>query len=160
MFPYIIYTDLIFDMVSFLMILCQTIERIKMNINDTYEFNYTVEEKDLASLLPLEVGDGFPAVLATYRMIALMEMAAARMMHPLLKEGELSVGVNVNTMHTAPTLVGDTITIKATFTQLQDKLYSFDVQIVDSGGRAGKGTHTRAIVNNEKLMAGAAKRVS
>jgi len=131
-----------------------------MNINDTYEFNYTVEEKDLASLLPLEKEDGFPCVLATYRMIALMEMAAARMMHPLLKEGELSVGVNVNTIHTAPTLVGDTITIKATFTNMQDKLYAFDVVMFDSGGKAGKGTHTRAIINNEKLMEGAAKRVS
>ncbi|PHR71326.1 MAG: thioesterase [Arcobacter sp.] len=131
-----------------------------MKSNDTYEFNYTVEEKDLASLLPLQKDDGFPPVLATYRMIALMEIAAARMMHPLLKEGEYSVGVNVNTIHTAPTLLGNQIKVKATFTQMQDKLYSFDVAIFDSGGKAGKGTHTRAIINNEKLLAGATKRVS
>ena len=130
-----------------------------MKNNDTYEFNYIVEEKDLASLLPLENTDEFPAVLATYRMIALMEIAAARMMIPLLKENELSVGVNVNTMHTAPTLLGDEIKIKATFTQMQGKLYAFDVEIFDGGGSAGKGTHTRAIINNEKLMAGAIKRV-
>ena len=130
-----------------------------MKINDTYEFNYIVEEKDLASLLPLEKEDEFPAVLATYRMIALMEIAAARMMNPLLKEGELSVGVNINTMHTARTLVGDQVKVKATFTQMQEKLYAFDVEIFDSGGKAGKGTHTRAIINNKKLLAGAAKRV-
>ena len=76
-----------------------------MQINDTCEFDYIVEEKDLASLLPLEDGDAFPAVMATYRMIALMEIAAARLMIPLLKEGELSVGVNLNVTHTAPTLV-------------------------------------------------------
>ncbi|NQY94944.1 MAG: dihydrolipoamide acyltransferase, partial [Campylobacteraceae bacterium] len=58
------------------------------------------------------------------------------------------------------TLVGEQIKIKATFTHMQEKLYAFDVEIVDGGGRAGKGTHTRAIVNNEKLMAAAAKRVS
>lgn len=130
-----------------------------MEINDTYEFKYTVQKKDLASLLPLEEGDAFPPVLATYRMIALMEMAAARMMTPLLNEGELSVGVNVDTIHMAPTLEGDTITIKSKFTGMQGKLYGFEVEIVDGGGSAGKGTHTRAIVNNEKLLATAKKRV-
>lgn len=129
-----------------------------MNINDTHEFEYKVEEKDLASLLPLVKEDAFPSVLATYRMIALMEMAAGRLMFPLLGEGELSVGVNVNTIHTAPTLVDDTITIKARFTGMEGKLYNFEVEIFDAGGSAGKGTHTRAIINNEKLLAGAAKR--
>ena len=131
-----------------------------MQIHDTYEFNYTVEEKDLASLLILEEADTFPPVLATYRMIALMEIAAARLMRPLLKEGELSVGVNVNTMHTAPTLIGDEVKIKATFTNMDRKLFAFDVEIFDAGGSAGKGTHTRAIINNEKLLKAAAKRVS
>lgn len=131
-----------------------------MNINDTHEFEYTVEEKDLASLLPLVKEDAFPSVLATYRMIALMEMAAGRLMFPLLGEGELSVGVNVNTIHTAPTLVDDTITIKAKFTGIEGKLYTFEVEIFDAGGSAGKGTHTRAIINNDKLLAGAVKRAS
>lgn len=129
-----------------------------MKINDTHEFKYTVEEKDLASLLPLVKEDAFPSVLATYRMIALMEMAAGRLMFPLLEEGELSVGVHVNTMHSAPTLVDDTITIKAKFTGMEGKLYNFEVEIFDVGGSAGKGTHTRAIINNDKLLKGAAKR--
>ena len=131
-----------------------------MSINDTCEFDYIVEEKDLASLLPLEENDAFPAVMATYRMIALMEIAAARLMIPLLKEDELSVGVNLNVTHTAPTLVGNKIKVKATFLQMEGKLYSFEVEISDDKGSAGKGTHTRAIVNNEKLLIGAAKRAS
>ncbi len=131
-----------------------------MEINDTCEFDYVVEEKDLASLLPLEKGDCFPTVLATYRMIALMEIAAARLMIPLLKEGELSVGVNLNVTHTAPTLVGGTIKVKATFREMEGKLFGFDVEIIDKVGSAGKGTHTRAIVNNEKLLIGAVKRGS
>jgi predicted thioesterase len=133
-------------------------KRVKMNINDTHEFKYTVEEKDLASLLPLVKEDAFPSVLATYRMIALMEIAAGRLMFPLLEEGELSVGVNVNIIHSAPTLVDDIITIKAKFTGMEGKLYNFDVEIFDIGGSAGKGTHTRAIINNDKLLRGAAKR--
>lgn len=131
-----------------------------MNINDTYEFKYIVKEEDLASLLPLEKADSFPAVLATYRMIALMEMSAARLMRPLLKEGDLSVGVNVNVVHTAPTLKGDELTVKAKFLEMEGKLYKFEVQIYDIGGKAGSGTHTRAIINNDKLMQGANKRAS
>ena len=131
-----------------------------MEINDTCEFEYVVQEKDLASLLPLVEGDGFPPVLATYRMVALMEIAAARLMIPLLKDGEFSVGVNVNVTHTAPTLPGATIKVKATFTQMDGKLFGFEVEISDETGSAGKGTHTRAIINNEKLLIGAAKRAS
>jgi predicted thioesterase len=43
---------------------------------------------------------------------------------------------------------------------MEGKLYSFEVEIIDDKGSAGKGTHTRAIVNNEKLLIGAAKRAS
>jgi len=130
-----------------------------MKMNDIYEFEYKVEEKDLASLLSITKEDTFPSVLATYRMIALMEMAAGRLMFPLLNEGELSVGVHVNTIHSAPTLVDNIIKIKAKFNGMEGKLYNFDVEIFDAGGSAGKGTHSRAIINNEKLLAGAGKRV-
>ncbi|WP_034255551.1 thioesterase family protein [Aliarcobacter lanthieri] len=129
-----------------------------MNINDTCEFDYIVEDKDLASLLPLKDGDAFPTVLATYRMISLMEIAASRLMIPLLKEGELSVGVNVNVIHSAPTLEGATIKVKATFIHMEGKLFAFDVEIFDKTGSAGKGTHTRAIINNEKLLEVAKKK--
>lgn len=131
-----------------------------MKENSEYEFKYIVKKEDLASLLPLEKDDAFPCVLATYRMIALMEMSAARLMRPLLKDGELSVGVNVNVTHTAPTLEADEITIKAKFLHMDGKLYKFKVEIYDIGGLAGSGTHSRAVVNNEKLMIGANKRAS
>ncbi len=39
--------------------------------------------------------DRFPEVFATSRMIALMELAAARAMHPLLQPGHWSVGVGL-----------------------------------------------------------------
>ena len=55
---------------------------------------------------------------------------------------------------------GNKIKVKATFLQMEGKLYSFEVEIIDDKGSAGKGTHTRAIVNNEKLLIGAAKRAS
>ena len=59
----------------------------------------TVQFADTAKALALEVDDDFPAVFATSRMIALMELAAARLMRPLLKDGELSVGVSLDVRH-------------------------------------------------------------
>src|SRR4029453_9587372 len=56
-------------------------------------------EADLASSLRFGPGDAFPPVLATARMVALMEVAAARVLAPFLGPGELSVGVRVEVTH-------------------------------------------------------------
>ena len=58
---------------------------------------------DLASTLADEPGEAYPAVLATTRMIGLMEMAAGRILKASLEPGELSAGVVVEVRHTAAT---------------------------------------------------------
>jgi len=131
-----------------------------MEIGQKLDFVYTVEEKDLAKYVGVDSQDQFPRVLATARMVALMEIAAARLMNPLSKEDEQSVGVNVNVTHMAPTLCDDNVTVTAIFQGMEGKLYKFDVEIHDTGGLAGKGTHTRAIVKTERLLQGAKKRIS
>ena len=75
-------------------------------------------EADMASALALSVEDEFPEVFATSRMVALMELAAARCMKPLLAPGQLSVGVNVNVTHLAATPKGVRVRAEATFTVL------------------------------------------
>ncbi|WP_417794758.1 thioesterase family protein [Terasakiella pusilla] len=129
-----------------------------MQVNDVYEFAYKVQEADLAKELAIEEGDAFPPVFATARMVGLMELAAARLMRPLLSDGELSVGVNVNVNHTAATSIDAEIKLKASFLGMEGKLYKFQVELFDQGGLAGKGIHTRAIIVNERLLEGAKKR--
>jgi len=129
-----------------------------MKINDTEELSIVVKEEDTAKSISIDPDDDFPAVYATSKMVAIMELAAARLMKPLLKEGELSVGVDVNIKHLAPTPVGSTITAKATFLGLEGKLYNFKVEVTDSAGLAGTGQHSRAIIETSRLLAGAAKR--
>ena len=86
-----------------------------MNIEETLEFKYRVQRKDLAKELAIDEQDDFPEVLATARMVALMELAAARLMKPLLNEGELSVGVNVAVNHLAATPNGEKVIARATY---------------------------------------------
>jgi fluoroacetyl-CoA thioesterase len=69
-----------------------------------------VTSADLASALACDAQDAFPAVLATARMVALMEIASARILQPGLGAGELSVGVNLDVTHSAPTPLGATVT--------------------------------------------------
>lgn len=124
------------------------------------EVVYTVLPQDLASEVAIGGEDAFPEVLATSRMIGLMEVAAARLMRPLLKSGELSVGVGVDIKHFAPTPVGEEVRVVATFLEPHGKLYLFEVGVFDRAGTVAGGRHTRAIVEKVKLMEGARTRMT
>jgi fluoroacetyl-CoA thioesterase len=127
-------------------------------VDSTASARLTVAPSDLASVLNLEPGDAFPPVFATSRMVALMELAAARVLRPHLREGELSVGVTVDIVHTAATPPGGTVTATAKFVGRDGKLFLFEVSAADDAGEIGRGTHKRAVVAAERLVAGASRR--
>ena len=129
-----------------------------MELNETYTITHIVEDQDLASTLSPYPEDKFPAVFATSRLIAFMEFCSARFMKPLLGEGELSVGVGINITHTAPTKVGEKVSITSTYLGQEGKLYRFRVSASDQEGLVCEGEHTRAIVKTEKLLKFADKR--
>jgi len=124
------------------------------------EVVYTILQQDLASEVAVGSEDTFPEVLATSRMIGLMEVAAARLMKPLLKPGELSVGVGVDIKHFAPTPVGEEVKVVATFIEQDGKLYLFEVEVSDRAGKVAGGKHTRAVVEKARLMDGAVARMA
>jgi fluoroacetyl-CoA thioesterase len=127
-------------------------------LNSTATASLVVGPQHLASSISGETGDEFPPVLATARMIALMEVAASRVLVPLLGPGELSVGVTVDITHTAPTPLGAEVTATARYAGREGKLFLFEVSCADKGGEVGRGWHKRAIVSSERLQSGAAKR--
>jgi len=130
----------------------------ELAVDATATAQLTVAPQDLASVLNFQPGDEFPPVFATSRMVALMEVAAARLLRPLQQEGQLSVGVSVDVIHTAATPPGGTVTATAKFVGREGKLYVFEVSAADDAGEVGRGTHKRAIVSSERLLAGAAQR--
>lgn len=129
-----------------------------MNPGDAAEAKLVVGPGDSAKAVSVAPQDDFPQVLATSRMILLMETAAARAMKDLLEPGQLSVGVGVNVQHLAATPVGVEVRAIATFLGMEGKLYRFKVEAYDRGGPIGDGEHTRAIVNTERLEAKARSR--
>lgn len=118
----------------------------------------TVRDEDTAASLSSVTGDAFPAVLSTTRTIALLELAAGRVLAPLCKPGQLSVGVEVNVKHGAATPPGATVTATARYTGRVGKLYSFEVVAYDAAGEIMRGEHTRAIVEVERLLSSAKRR--
>lgn len=119
-----------------------------------------VAPSDLAAALSADPHDAFPAVFATARMVALMEIASARLLRPHLAEGELSVGVKVDVLHSAPTPLGAKVTATARYLGREGKLFVFEVIATDSGGEVGRARHKRAIVNVERLQNSAKRRVT
>jgi fluoroacetyl-CoA thioesterase len=119
-----------------------------------------VQQSDCASDLKLDNApdENFPSVFATTRMIALMEMAGARVLKPLLREDEMSVGVTVDIIHSAATPVGVKVSATANYRGRDGKLFVFNVIAHDPAGQIGRGTHKRAIISRERLVSGAAKR--
>ncbi|HEY6660042.1 MAG TPA: hypothetical protein VI031_02830, partial [Pyrinomonadaceae bacterium] len=117
-----------------------------------------VSQSDLASALTLEPGDSYPDVFSTSRMVALMEVASSRILRPYLQPGELSVGVTVDVTHTAATPRGVKVVATARYLGREGKLFLFEVTAEDRGGEIGKGTHKRAIISTDRLLAGADKR--
>ena len=101
---------------------------------------------DLASAIGLEPADAFPPVFSTSRMVALMELAAARVLRPHLRLGELSVGVSLEVVYTAATPPGATVTATARFLGREGKLFLFEVSAADNAGEIGRCTHKRAVV--------------
>jgi len=123
------------------------------------EASWIVLETDLASALSEAHASNFPPVFATARMVALMELAASRVLVPLLEPGEVSVGVSIHARHTRATPPGARVTARAVFRELSGKFYRFEVEAFDAGGQIGSAVHERAIVNNERLLAGAKRRI-
>ena len=117
-----------------------------------------VAETDLASVISRDSSDAFPRVFATARMVALMEIAAARGLKPILVDDELSVGVAIDVSHDAATPIGATVTAHARYLGREGKLYRFEVWAEDAGGAIGRGSHKRAVVSTARLLNAAQRR--
>src|SRR4030095_14725626 len=127
-------------------------ETVMLTAGDSGQAEMVVQPSDTAKVLALSSEDSFPEVFATSRMIALMELAAARAMRPALQPGQLSVGVALNVTHTAPTPVGGKVRAVATFERNDGKLFIFKVEAFDDDGPIGAGEHSPAIIATQRLL--------
>ena len=72
-----------------------------------------------------------------------------------LEEGQGSVGTHLEISHDAPTPIGMNVWAEAEITAVSEngKMVDFTVKAWDEKGPIGSGTHTRAIIKNDKFLA-------
>jgi len=115
---------------------------------------FTEEKTVTADMTAAAVGSGALAVLGTPFMMALMECAAMHCIQTELPEGKGTVGVDITSSHLAPTPVGMKIRATAEVTAVSEngKMITFKIQAFDEEGLIGEGTHTRAVISNERFL--------
>ena len=104
----------------------------------------------------IAAGSGDLPVLATPRMVALMEQAACAALAHALTPGETSVGVRVDVRHTAPTPVGVVVTAVARVTEVSSARIVLEVSAEQERDGVtepiGRGTHTRVVVDRATFL--------
>ena len=114
-----------------------------------------LEQPVTEALTAITAGSGSLPVFGTPFMAAMMECAAMNALQAFLPEGQGSVGTRLDISHEAPTPVGMTVRAEAEITSVSEngKMVEFLVKAWDEVGLIGQGTHTRAIINEERFLA-------
>ena len=120
----------------------------------TVGMKHSIEKIVTPELTANAVGSGGLEVFGTPFMIGMMECAAMWCIQPELPEGKGTVGVEIATNHLAPTPVGMKVTATAEVTAVSEngKMITFKISAFDEEGPIGEGTHTRAIISNDRFL--------
>ena len=121
---------------------------LHMNVGIKGNIRFTVDQQGSAR----EMGSGALDVLATPKMIAMLEKAAWESVQPYLEEGCGTVGTLMNVTHEAATPLGMKVTCTSELVAVDGKKLTFRVEAFDEKGRIGGGTHERFVVNNQRFQ--------
>lgn len=94
---------------------------------------------------------GLPPVLSTPSLVWFLEHAGIEAIKPGLAAGEISVGVDLEVQHLAPTPVGMTVTCMARVVQTDGPVISFHIEAHDGSEPIARGFHKRRIIRAESF---------
>jgi predicted thioesterase len=105
---------------------------------------------DVDTAVALRSGD--VAVLATPRVLALVEEATVAAVAPVLEPGLTTVGTRVELDHLAATVVGARVVARATLTAVDGRRLGFEVLLTEDDQVAARGRVERAVVVRERFL--------
>jgi predicted thioesterase len=108
----------------------------------------TVSDEDTATAY----GSGSVSVLATPRLVALMEQAAVNAVRETLLRGETTVGTRIDIAHLSPTPVGRTARAEATLEAIEGRSLKFSVAAWDGDEKIGDGNHQRMVIDEARFL--------
>jgi predicted thioesterase len=109
----------------------------------------TIEVTDRDTAIAL--GSGDVAVLATPRLVALVEAAAVAAVRPHLAPGTTTVGTHIALDHLAPSPVGATVSATAHLAAVAGRRLTFAVEARMGATLVASGSHVRAIVERSRF---------
>ena len=95
---------------------------------------------------------GTVPVLATPRVVALVEEASVLAVAGQLSPGETTVGMRVQLDHLAPTPVGAQVTAEAHLDKVEGGRLTFNVSVTDGRGLVAVGKVTRVVVDVQRFL--------
>jgi fluoroacetyl-CoA thioesterase len=114
----------------------------------TASITLKVEEGDTA----LALGSGDVPVLATPRLVTLVEKASIAALGARLGPDKTSVGYEVQLAHLSPTPVGSEVTAEATLESVEGRRLTFRVAVTDDRGLVAAGRITRVVVVRDRFI--------
>lgn len=95
---------------------------------------------------------GTVPVLATPRVVALVEEASVVALRGRLAEGETTVGMRIQLDHLAPTPVGSVVLAEASLDKVEGRRLTFTVSVTDGRGLVAVGKVTRVVVDEQRFL--------
>ena len=111
-------------------------------------FRYAVTPSDTA----LALGSGDVPVLATPRVVALVERATCAAVAGALTPDLTTVGTRVELDHLLPTPVGASVTVEAVLEAVDGRRLTFGVRVSDAERAVAAGTVSRVLVTRERFL--------
>jgi fluoroacetyl-CoA thioesterase len=121
---------------------------VPVHLGLTAKIDLTVTSDDTAQA----VRSGDVPVLATPRIVALVEEAAVAAVAGHLDDGETTVSMRVQLDHLAPSAVGSTVTASAKLEKVEGRRLKFSVSVNDARGLVAAGKVTRVVVERDRFM--------
>ncbi|HEX2850338.1 MAG TPA: thioesterase family protein [Acidimicrobiales bacterium] len=112
------------------------------------EIELTVTDADTA----VAFRSGDVPVLATPRVLALLEEVCMRIASDDLEPGATSVGYRAQLDHLAPVKVGSTVKAEATLDKIEGRRLTFTVSVSDGAGLVAAGKVTRVVVDRADFL--------
>jgi fluoroacetyl-CoA thioesterase len=101
---------------------------------------------------------GLKNLLATPKLIHMAIEAGIQTVEPYLPHEYVSVGISTSFVHTAPTSLGMTVTVRTSIIAIEEHNILLEIQAWDEQGDIGHGKHKRAIVTKEEVERKASER--
>ena len=125
-------------------------------IGETCEINKVVEVDDTVGNKSIHLNQ----LLSTSSCVETFITACNTITDKALPEGFITIGHSVEITHVAPTLLGSSITYKATLREISANKLIFHLEAWDGVGEVLYGNFERAVVNHMALMDKAVERAN